>query len=319
MGWIAAGGSASALFFFSSIFVPLIGSLLGILAPIPLIVLYLRRGWTSGALASLIAALFVGIALKPVVSLYFLVQFAVLGLVASHLVEKRVSFGLVMLVSSIAVASGFFLLIGVQASFAHQGFFETLKRPLQENIQAVLKSYPGLSGTEAEKTAKMFQKMLSLLVVLIPALIVIGSWTILVVNLYLIDRFHLLPGRELLKPFALNTWKAPDPLIWFVIIPGFAVFLLHGTLRIIGLNILIVVLTVYFFQGLCVINYFFSRKNVPPFVKLLFYFILFVIQIMAIMVVIMGLLDMWVDFRKISHESGSSPPEDEVPPEKGGD
>jgi len=42
------------------------------------------------------------------------------------------------------------------------------------------------------------------------------------------------------------------------------------------------------------------------------YFTLFVIQIVAVMVVLLGLLDMWMDFRKIFHKK----PE-ETPPQQG--
>ncbi len=320
MGWIVAGGFTSALFFFSSIFIPLIGSFLGILAPLPIMVLYLRRGFTGGAFAALVATLVIGFALKPVVALYFFVQFAMLGLAAAYLIEKRASFGLTMLVSSFFVAAGFFLLIGFQASSLHQGFFETLKKPIQQNIHMALQNYPGLSGTEAQEMQAMFQKMLSLLIVLVPTLIIIGSWLILMVNIYLIDRIHLVPGREILKDFDLNVWRAPDHFIWFVILPGFGVFLLHGTVRVIAMNVLIAALTVYFFQGLCIINYHLAKRNMPPFVRVLVYFVLFVIQIVAVMVVLMGLLDMWMDFRKIFHKKPEEPPphDDSKPPEAGG-
>jgi uncharacterized protein YybS (DUF2232 family) len=301
LGWIVAGGFLSALFFFASVFVPLVGSFLGILAPIPLIVLSLRKDWAQGGLAALVAALFVGVALKPVVSLYFLVQFGMLGLIASALIERKVSFGSLMLISSLAVAAGFFLLIGAHAVSAHQGFFDILKKPLQANIQAILHSYPGLSGENARETAQVFRKMIALLIVLVPALIIIGSWMILLIDLYVIDRFRLLPGRQLLKSYDLNAWKAPEHFIWFVIVPGFAVFLLHGTLRVIAINILIVTLTAYGFQGLCIVNHYFTQKNVPPFLKFLFYFLMFILQIVAIMVVLLGLLDMWLNFRKLPH------------------
>ncbi len=313
LGWIVAGGFLSALFFFASVFVPLLGSFLGILAPIPIMVLCLRKGWVQGGLATLVAALFVGVALKPVVSLYFLVQFGMLGLIASALIKRRFSFGSLMLISSLTVAAGFFLLIGAHAVAAHQGVFDVLKKPLQANIQAVLNAYPGLSGENARETAQMFRKMVSLLIDLVPALIIIGSWMILLIDLYFIDRFRLIPGQQVLKSYDLNTWKAPEHFIWFVIIPGFAVFLLHGTLRVIGINILIIALTAYFFQGLCIINSYFVKKNLPPFLKFLFYFLMFILQVVAIMVVLLGLLDMWFNFRKLSQES--LPP---VPPDSEG-
>ena len=314
LGWTVAGAVASALFFFASIFVPLVGSFLGILAPLPIIALSLREGWNWGALAACGAAIVVGFALKPIVALYFFVQFALLGLIAVVLLERRASFGIMMLVSSLVVAAGFFFLIHLQASSLHQGFFETLKKPVQENVKMALQNYPGISGTEAKEMERVFQKMLSLLIVLVPVLIVIGSWLILMVNFYLVDRLHLVPGRRILGDFERNTWRVPDHFIWLVIIPGFGVFFLHGTPRIVSLNVLIAALTVYFFQGLCIINYYFAQKEVPAFIKALIYFTLFVIQIVAAMVVLLGLLDMWMDFRKIFHKK----PE-EAPPDNGVD
>ncbi len=319
LGWIVAGGLASALFFFSSIFIPLAGSFLGILAPLPIAVLSLRRGWMGGALASLVAALLIGLAFKPIVALYFFVQFAFLGLIAVYLLERDASFGLTLLISALAVAAGFSLLIALQASSLHQGFFETLKKPVQENVRMVLENYPGMSRAEAKEMEAMFQKMLSLVIVLVPALIVIGSWLILMVNFYLIDRLNLTGGGKILARFDLNAWRLPDHFIWLVILPGFGVYFLHATPRIVSLNILIAALTAYFFQGLCVINYYLAKKRMPPLVKAVIYFTLFVIQIVAVMVVLMGLLDMWMDFRKIFHkrpaERDDSPDDTQHPSE----
>jgi len=297
--WTVAGAMTSALFFFSSLFVPLIGSFLGILAPLPLLALLLREGWRMGGLASLGAVFIVGVAIKPVIALYFFVQFVLLGLVAVYLLEKRATFGYVMLVSSLVVMIGFFSLLAFRAHSLHQGVFETLKKPIQENIHMVLENYPGMSVGETREMEGMFQKMLSLLIVLVPVLVVIGSWLILFVNFYLLDRIQLVPGRKILEGFDLNRWRTPDHFIWLVIFPGFAIFFLSGTFRIVALNVLVASLTVYFFQGLCIVNFYLERRKMPSFVKFLIYFTLVVVQVVAVLVVIMGLLDMWLDFRRI--------------------
>ena len=213
MGWIVAGGAASALLFFFSLYLPFVGTLFGILAPLPLIAVCLRMRGLSGWIAVVFAGLLIGIALTPVVSLYFFVQFGLLALVSSYLMKKRASFGLMMFLSSLAVMGGFLLLIGIQAAHANQGFFEALRIPLEKNITAMFTAYPGLSGAEAQEAAKMFKKMVSWLVVLVPALIVVGSWAILLVNLYFLDRFHLVSRGEILKAYHLNGWRTPDHLI----------------------------------------------------------------------------------------------------------
>jgi len=313
MGWVIAGGASSALLFFFSLYMPVVGMLFGVLAPLPLMTVCLRMKWLSGVIAVIFAGLLIGVAIAPIISLYFFVQFGVLALVSVYLMEKRASFGMVMLVSSLAVMSGFLLLIGIQAAFTNQGFFEALRKPLEKNITEMFKTYPGFTGPESQDTVKMFKKMVSWLVVLVPSLIVVGSWAILLMNFYFLDKFHLVSRGSILKYYRLNRWRAPDFLIWLVILPGFAAFLFHGMLRGFSLNILIASLTIYFFQGLCVINFYLDRKNAPPFLKLAIYFILFVIQIVALLVLAMGLLDMWMDFRRLSGKKGANSPGNATP------
>jgi len=317
MGWVVAGGAASALLFFFSLYLPFVGTLFGILAPLPLIAVCLRMRWLSGGLAVVFASLLIASALTPLVSLYFFVQFGLLALISSYLMKKHASFGFMMLLSSLAVMGGFLLLIGIQAAHANQGFFEALRIPLEKNVTAMFKSYPGFSGVEAQNTAKMFKKMVSWLVILVPSLIVVGSWAILLVNLYFLDRFHLVSRGEILKFYHLNRWRSPDPLIWLVILPGFGAFLFHGMVRGISFNILIAALTIYFFQGLCVINFYLDQKKIPPFLRFAIYFTLFVIQIIAILVLVMGLLDMWMDFRRLSRKNGADSPRDVTPEGEG--
>jgi uncharacterized protein YybS (DUF2232 family) len=81
-------------------------------------------------------------------------------------------------------------------------------------------------------------------------------------------------------------------------------------IAIAGMNLLILCGLIYLFQGLAIVAFFFRRKRVPVFFQWLFYALLFVPLYMLVMLVIiiaLGLFDMWVDFRKRIGESGNVP------------
>ena len=61
----------------------------------------------------------------------------------------------------------------------------------------------------------------------------------------------------------LNLWKAPEYLVWAVIGCGAILLLADKGLKMIGLNGLLILMTVYFFQGIAVVSFFFEKKNFP--------------------------------------------------------
>ena len=68
--------------------------------------------------------------------------------------------------------------------------------------------------------------------------------------------------------------------------------------KLIGLNVLLILMTIYFFQGMAIISFYFRKRAVPGLLKGFGYFV--VIRYMSVVVAFIGLFDIWVDFRKIS-------------------
>jgi uncharacterized protein YybS (DUF2232 family) len=92
-------------------------------------------------------------------------------------------------------------------------------------------------------------------------------------------------------------WKAPEPLVWVLIAAGFSLVAPEGYWTIIAVNLLIVLLPIYFLQGLAVMGVFMNRRNVPPIVKGLIYCLL-LLNPLPMMVATLGLFDIWADFRR---------------------
>jgi uncharacterized protein YybS (DUF2232 family) len=78
-------------------------------------------------------------------------------------------------------------------------------------------------------------------------------------------------------------------------------------LRIIGLNVLLLVSTVYLVQGLGILVFYLNRTSVHPIFRSLVYLVLVIQPLLLLGVAACGLFDLWCDFRRIGHKREDMP------------
>lgn len=97
-------------------------------------------------------------------------------------------------------------------------------------------------------------------------------------------------------PFAY--WRLPAGLIWMLIAAGFMLLLPVEVVSSVGRNVLVVLLPLYFLQGMAVVNNFLQKKTYPPLVKGLIYLLLLILNPLPIIITCAGIFDLWIDFRR---------------------
>jgi uncharacterized protein YybS (DUF2232 family) len=140
-----------------------------------------------------------------------------------------------------------------------------------------------------ENMAAFLQKAYPGIVMTVAGLMIVG----LVLLLSLMAR-----GRYLLPGKAFPEWKAPEQLVWALILSGFFVAFADGVLATVALNVLVVLLPVYFLQGLAVIDCFFRRKAFSPVIRTIGYLLVTLVNPLPMLVTGIGVFDLWADFRK---------------------
>ncbi len=105
-------------------------------------------------------------------------------------------------------------------------------------------------------------------------------------------------GRYEIPGPSFASWKSPDWLVWLLIPAGFSMLLGDGPLQTIGLNLLVVVLPVYFLQGLAVVTHYFQKRQTPLIWRWLGYVMVTVFTPLPFIVLGIGVFDLWADFRK---------------------
>jgi uncharacterized protein YybS (DUF2232 family) len=98
----------------------------------------------------------------------------------------------------------------------------------------------------------------------------------------------------------LACWKIPDWVVWFVIAAGVLMIVPEEIAQIVGLNAMIILLFLYLLQGLSIVQFFFRKKNIPRYLRALFYALIVLYQYLLVFISAVGLFDIWVDFRKMN-------------------
>lgn len=100
------------------------------------------------------------------------------------------------------------------------------------------------------------------------------------------------------KPSALLAFHVPTAFVWIAIASAAAAFMVHevGWLQVLGLNIINIVVAIYFLQGMAVIGSAFKAFKVSPFWQTLWYIMLF-LQLFPV-VAFVGFSDFWFEYRE---------------------
>ena len=136
------------------------------------------------------------------------------------------------------------------------------------------------------------------LIQVFPSVVIILSLSIIWVNLLIGKNYLGRAGIIYPKFTALARWKMPEGVIWIFIVSGVLFFVPERNINFYSFNVFLVVCFFYLLQGLAIVSFFFQIKNVPVFLRYLFYFFIAVQQFLMIPIIATGLFDIWIDFRK---------------------
>jgi uncharacterized protein YybS (DUF2232 family) len=143
-------------------------------------------------------------------------------------------------------------------------------------------------------------RIVEMIVQVAPALLFLGVALIVLVNVLLLCRRFPERRAQWVDLANLREWKGPEWLVWGLIVCGFVLFIpAASAIRLIAINLLLVIGAFYFAQGLAIVGYFFDKNNVPRFLRWLTYVLIGFEQIFTLLIVGLGLFDLWGDFRRL--------------------
>jgi hypothetical protein len=99
-----------------------------------------------------------------------------------------------------------------------------------------------------------------------------------------------------IKRVEIERFRLPDSFVW-IFISGLAIIFLNSiTLRFIGLNIMIVFLTLYTFQGFEVVSFWLNKAKLLPILKAIIFVFIFSEPPIILIISLVGLFSIWFNF-----------------------
>lgn len=285
-----------------SISIPIFGFFCFLILPLPAIYYRIRLGRKTGAivvfLSFILLIIFSG-ALSA--DIYFLAGMMILGFSMGEFikkdlpVEKTIGYA-----CGIVMFAGTFVLI-LYGNMSNMGLMKVVSDYIGKNLELTLMLYETMEVPEENirLLSDAMEQIKYVLVRIVPSLFASGLLFAAWLNL-LLARMTFKSQKPSYAAFSpLNTWKAPDFLVWGVI--GFSLMLLipNGSVKMLGINGMIFFMVIYFFQGMAIISFYFDKKKFPVVLRVLLYGIIFIQQILVFAIAGLGFFDMWLNFRKL--------------------
>lgn len=183
--------------------------------------------------------------------------------------------------------------------------YEQLLITLDEGIVETLKLYRESDSVTPDNLIMletMLYQMKALTPLIMPAIlggiILLVTWFTMVLGNSLVVRFNgSSPWIE------YENWQLPEKLIWLGIILALASFIPLRIVKLCGINGLILLSIIYCFQGLAIAVFFMNKWNVPILLRSFFYVMMIVQSFGTILLLVLGVSDIWFDYRKLRQEA----------------
>ena len=303
---IVTGVSITSLIFLISVFIPIIGFVAALFIPLPILFYRLRLGRINGLVIPVISSLFMVVFIGGIsLDLLFFAGLLLIGFILGELFELNLSIEKTTLYASGSVVLSGLISLIISSMLTGEGVFAIVSSYVAKNLELTLVLYQsmGMSQENVQLISQSLDKIQHVLVTIIPALV--STSTLFVAWISILLAKPVLISRSLYYPDfgPLNLWKAPDYLVWVVIGCGLALFLPIPVIKIIGLNGLLILMTVYFFQGIAIVSYYFEKKRFPKILRVFLYTLMALQQLILLAVIGLGFFDLWINFRKLGKQA----------------
>lgn len=202
---------------------------------------------------------------------------------------------------SLALGIGWVALLVAASGGIEGSIYGQLLSSIDEGVVEALELYRQSSDISPE-TLLVIESSLHWMKVYIPLIMpsILGGFVLAITCLAMALGNLLLQKNIGKAPWpSFRYWQLPDKIIWLAIVAGLLALLSIQPFRSIGINSLILICIVYCFQGMAVTVFLLKKWKVPRLLRSLFYVMIVFQSFGTLILLILGVIDIWLDFRKL--------------------
>jgi uncharacterized protein YybS (DUF2232 family) len=300
--YVVLGGLAGYALFGSFAALGFAAVAVNLLAPLPAAFVGMRFGSKAGVVTVGLTALLVLLANGLSPALMYLVQFGIPGAGLPYLLNRGVAWdkatAAVLLGMVVVSLCGLLVVSAVAGQSPLATVSDLIGKEITQTTTVMQEMFAGtdLPASQKKDVGLAVEKMMDFLRKAYPGIAITVSGLMTVGLVFLLS--VLARGRYTVPGKAFPEWKTPEKLVWVLIVAGFLVAFVDSWPGTLALNLLVILLPVYFLQGLAVIDCFFRRKAFSPIIRAVGYLLVTLVNPLPMVVTGLGIFDLWADFRK---------------------
>ena len=286
----------------ASLHLGVLGPFVGVVIPLPILFYRFKLGRSLGLLilASVVLIVISVVGLSSIGTVAFLFELGLVGLILPEVIEKNLSVEKTVGITTGAVLAAGAAMLVLYSLLSTASPLAVVSDYLEKSLEMAIAMYREIDASEEkiEILARSLDGILYLMLRIIPGIVIVTTLFVVWSNLLLAR--SLLLSKELFCPDfgKLNLWKAPEHLIWVAIASGGLLLFAHPSIKMLGINGLIVIMMIYFFQGIAIVSFYFEKKQFPKVLRAILYGLIAMQQLLLLVVIAVGFFDVWIDFRR---------------------
>jgi uncharacterized protein YybS (DUF2232 family) len=295
---VVIGTASSFILFAAYMVIPPAGILSGLLAPFPAIYFRFRYGLGTAIIITLGTATLLTAIFGLQAGVLYLLQSGAIALIMpellirGHNASRAIAWTTAVNLTMFALAALAFSVISGQN--LHHLVVTEINAGINQAISIYEKA--GIKGDELDLLKQSMTMAANQITKIYPALTTLLLIAMAGCNLVLIKRFSVLLGADL-KLGDFNEFKTHELLIWLLIAAGFAQLADTPIITIPALNVLVIIILLYFLQGLATISTIITRQPFAGVIRVMLYLMLLFQPYLAALIAAFGIFDLWGDFR----------------------
>ncbi len=283
---------------------PLAGVISVLVLPLPVLFYRLKLGRNNGfILAGIVLVLALALTGPPGMDFMFLGGLLASGLLLGECIERQMDISRIIGFSVLGVVGICLIILVLFAVFQGESPTGFITAHMAKYSLAFTRLYQNMGVSEEQTTM-----LVALIMMVFPGMLITSFLSIMLLNVLIIRGMLARRGIELKNLAHLACYRMPDFLVWCVI--GLAGCLIvsryvsgsTGGLLYMGINGMLVLMLMYFFQGIAIMSFFLEKKNVPMFARVMCYGLVVLQLYFSVLVMGVGFFDHWANFRKLDTE-----------------
>lgn len=123
-------------------------------------------------------------------------------------------------------------------------------------------------------------------------------WGIVASSILSVMWLNVLVASRVIRTVPLSSWRGPDWMVAVFILAAVCILVSHRAVHVFGINLMIIVSQIYFFQGLAIVAAFMVGYNWSKVIRWVIYILILSQIYIMIVIAALGLFDTWFNFRK---------------------